>query len=209
MIAIPRSKKKTLKNGLKILTEKIATMRSVAMGILVGAGAGNETREESGISHFIEHMTFKGTKKRSAYDIAHALDAVGGKINAYTGKEYTAYHAVVLDKHVDIAIDVLCDMLLNPLFDPKDTELEKGVVLEEIKMYEDTPDELVHDFFAEKILRGHPVGKPTIGLEETVKSIRREDILSYRKKWYSPQNTNPGKAKKPFFNPCYPKLKGA
>ncbi|MEE8637484.1 MAG: pitrilysin family protein [Candidatus Margulisiibacteriota bacterium] len=189
MKIIPRSKKTTLKNGLRILTEQIPSMRSVAMGILVGAGTENETKEESGISHFIEHMTFKGTSKRSAYDIAHTLDAVGGKINAYTTKEYTVYFAVVLDKHVDVAIDVLFDMLQNSLFDPKAVEIEKGVVLEEIKMYEDTPDELIHDFFAEKILHGHPIGKPTIGLEETVKSIKREDILGYREKWYSPQNT--------------------
>lgn len=189
MTIVPFSKKVTLNNGLRILTEEIPSMRSVAMGILVGAGSGNETKEESGISHFIEHMTFKGTPKRTAYEIAHTLDAIGGKINAYTGKEYTIYYAVVLDKHIDIAIDVLCDILLNSLFNPQDIELEKGVVLEEIKMYEDTPDELIHDFFAEKILHGHPIGKPTIGLSETVKSIKREDILSYREKWYSPQNT--------------------
>jgi len=188
-MVIPKSKKKILKNGLRILSEEIPTMRSVAMGILVGAGSGNETRTESGLSHFIEHMTFKGTSKRSAFDIAHALDTVGGKINAYTTKEYTVYHTVVLDKHIDIAIDILCDMLQNSLFDSKATEVEKGVVLEEIKMYEDTPDELIHDFFAEKILHGHPIGKPTIGLEETVKSFKREDILNYREKWYAPGNT--------------------
>ncbi|KPJ69341.1 hypothetical protein AMJ44_04010 [candidate division WOR-1 bacterium DG_54_3] len=189
MTVIPRSKKKVFKNGLKILTENIPIVRSVAMGILVGTGSGNETQEENGISHFIEHMTFKGTPKRSAYEIAHTLDAVGGKMNAYTTKEYTVYYAVVLDKHLEIAIDVLCDILLNSVFNPKEMEREKRVILEEIKMYEDTPDELVHDFFAEKILHGHPIGKPTIGLEETVKSIKRDDILSYRKKWYSPQNT--------------------
>ena len=166
MTVIPRSKNKVFKNGLKILTENIPIMRSVAMGILVGTGSGNETQEENGISHFIEHMTFKGTPKRSAYEIAHTLDAVGGKMNAYTTKEYTVYYAVVLDKHLEIAIDVLCDILLNSTFDPKEMEREKRVILEEIKMYEDTPDELVHDFFAEKILHGHPIGKPTIGLEE-------------------------------------------
>ena len=188
-MAIPKSKKKILKNGLRILTEEIPAMRSVAMGILVGTGSGNETGAESGISHFIEHMTFKGTSKRSAFDIAHTLDAVGGKINAYTTKEYTVYHAVILDRHIEVAIDVLCDMLQNSLFDPKALEVEKGVILEEIKMYEDTPDELIHDLFAEKILHGHPIGKPTIGLEETVKAFKREDIQSYRKKWYAPGNT--------------------
>jgi predicted Zn-dependent peptidase len=189
MKVIPDSKKTVFKNGLRIITERIPVVRSVAIGILVGAGGGNETRQESGLSHFIEHMAFKGTAKRSAYDIAHALDAVGGKINAYTGKEYTMYYAVVLDEHIDIAIDVLCDILLNSSFDPKALDLEKGVILEEIKMYEDTPDELIHDFFAEKILHGHPVGKPTIGFNETVKATRREDILNYRQNWYSPKNT--------------------
>jgi predicted Zn-dependent peptidase len=186
---IPKAEKITLSNGLRILTEEIPVMRSVTMGILVGAGSGNEAKEESGISHFIEHMAFKGTSKRSAYEIAHTLDAVGGKMNAYTTKEYTVYYALVLNKHIGIAIDVLCDILLNSLLKPKDLETEKGVILEEIKMYEDTPDELIHDFFAEKILHGHPIGKPTIGLEETVKAIKRENIINYEKKWYSPQNT--------------------
>jgi len=185
---IPNSKRSVLNNGIKIITEPIPSLRSVAMGIMVGAGSGNESKEESGLSHLIEHMAFKGTSKRSAYDIAHALDAVGGKINAYTTKEYTMFYAVVLDKHIDIAIDVLCDMLRNSLFDPKAIELEKGVILEEIKMYEDAPDELIHDFFAEKILHGHPIGKPTIGLEETVRSFHHEDIKNYLEKWYSPAN---------------------
>jgi predicted Zn-dependent peptidase len=188
-MVIPDSKKLLLNNGLKIMTEEIPAMRSVAIGILVGTGSGNEIPKESGISHLMEHMAFKGTAKRSAYEIAHALDAVGGKMNAYTGKEYTMYYAVVLDKHIDTAIDVLCDIFLNSLFDPKDIALEKGVVLEEIKMYEDTPGEAIHDLFAEKILCGHPIGRPTLGLEETVNSIMREDILNYQKKWYSPHNT--------------------
>jgi len=185
---IPKANKLVLDNGLRIVSEPLTAMRSVAMGILVGTGSSNEAKSESGLSHFIEHMAFKGTHKRSAYDIAHALDSVGGRINAYTGKEQTMYHAVVLDRHIDIAIDVLCDMLLNSRFDPADMEMEKGVVQEEIKMYEDTPDELIHDFFAEKILHGHPAAKPTIGLQGTVRSFKRQDISSYMKKWYSPKN---------------------
>lgn len=189
MTNIPNGKKITLDNGLRIVTEEISSLRSVAMGILIGAGSGNETEKESGISHFIEHMTFKGTKKRSAFEIAHALDAVGGKINAYTSKEQTMYYAVVLDKHIDTAIDVLSDMVLNSLYDPKPMEVEKKVVLEEIKMYEDTPDEQVHDFFAQKILHGHPIGKPTIGFEKTVKSFEQKDVKNYLKKWYTPADT--------------------
>lgn len=185
---IPNAKILTLDNGIKLLLEEIPSMRSVSMGILVGAGSGNEAPPESGISHFIEHMTFKGTAKRSAYEIAHALDAVGGKMNAFTGKEMTMYYAVVLDKHIDIAIDVLSDIVLNSSFNPKEMETEKGVVLEEIKMYEDTPDELIHDLFTEKILHGHPLGAPTIGHAATISAIQRADILNYRKKLYSPSN---------------------
>lgn len=187
-MSIPNAKKHIIENGLQIVTEQIPSMRSVAMGILVGAGSGNETKDESGYSHFIEHMAFKGTKKRSAFEIAHALDSVGGKINAYTGKEQTVFYSVVLDKHIDIAIDVLTDILFNSRFDPNDIELEKGVVLEEIKMYEDTPDELIHDLFAEKILHGHPIGKPTIGTRKIIKSIKRDSIRKYQKKWYTPDN---------------------
>ncbi|MBU1027081.1 MAG: insulinase family protein [Candidatus Margulisbacteria bacterium] len=186
---IPNSKKKILPNGLRVVTEEIPSLRSIAMGIMVGAGPVNETAAESGISHLIEHMLFKGTSKRSAYEIAHALDAVGGKMNAYTAKEQTMYYAVVLDKHLDTAIDVLCDIYLNSLFNPKETELEKGVILEEIKMYEDTPDELIHDLFAQKILQGHPAGKSTLGTSKTVKSFKKDDILNYINTWYSPKNT--------------------
>ena len=188
MSPIPQSKKFVLPNGIRVLTEEIPSLRSVAMGIMVGVGSGNEVPKEAGISHYIEHMMFKGTKKRSAYEIAHALDAVGGKINAYTSKEVTMYHAVVLDKHIDTQIDVLCDIVLNSIYDPKEMETEKGVILEEIKMYEDTPDELIHDYFTEQILHGHPLGQPTIGFAETVKAVKRDDILDYRKRFYSPKN---------------------
>ena len=185
---IPNAKITVLPSGLRVITEEIPSVRSVAIGIMVGAGSGNEEPREAGISHYIEHMAFKGTSKRTAYDIAPALDSVGGKINAYTSKEVTVYYAVVLDQHIDIAIDVLCDMFLNSLFDPKEMETEKGVILEEIKMYEDTPDELIHDYFAQQILHGHPLGNPTIGSSETVRAVKREDIINYRQRLYSPRN---------------------
>ncbi|HVN67052.1 MAG TPA: pitrilysin family protein, partial [Candidatus Sulfotelmatobacter sp.] len=188
MTSLPNSRKHVLPNGLKIMTEEIPSMRSVAMGIMAGVGSGNEQPKEAGISHYIEHMMFKGTNKRSAFEIAHALDSVGGKMNAYTSKEVTMYYAVVLNRHIDVAIDVLCDMLRNSLFDPQEMETEKGVILEEIKMYEDTPDELVHDYFAEQILHGHPLGAPTIGREATVKAVKRQNIIDYMKQFYSPQN---------------------
>jgi predicted Zn-dependent peptidase len=188
MTTIPQAKKFVLPNGLRILTEEIPTLRSVAMGIMAGVGSGNEDPAVAGISHYIEHMNFKGTKKRSAYEIAHALDSVGGKMNAYTSKEVTVYYAVVLDRHIDTQIDVLCDIVLNSIYDAKEMETEKGVILEEIKMYEDTPDELIHDYFAEQILHGHPLGKPTIGFAETVKAVKRNDIVDYVKRFYSPKN---------------------
>ena len=188
MITIPQAKKYVLPNGLRIVTEDLPALRSVSMGILTGVGSGNEAVKEAGLSHYIEHMMFKGTKKRNAYEIAHALDSIGGKMNAYTSKETTVYYAVVLDKHIATQIDVLSDMVLGSLFDAKEMEIEKGVILEEIKMYEDTPDELIHDYFAERILHGHPLGQPTIGHAASVKAMRRDDIVDYVGRFYSPSN---------------------
>ncbi len=187
-MAIPEHKITVLENGVKLLTETMSDVRSVAMGIVVGAGSGLETDTIAGISHFIEHMAFKGTKKRSAFDIASELDAVGGKMNAYTSKELTTYYAVTLDKHIPVATDVLSDIFLNSVYDSKEIELEKGVIVEEIKMYEDTPDELIHDFFTETIYKGHPLGRSTIGNEKSVRSIGRENMIDYIKEFYSPDN---------------------
>jgi len=188
MAMIPNAKKTILPGGIRLLTEEIPSMRSAAMGIMFGTGSGSETPENAGISHYIEHMMFKGTKKRTAFEIAHALDSVGGKMNAYTSKEATMYYAVILDKHIDVAIDVLCDMVANSVYDEKEMEVEKGVILEEIKMYEDTPDELIHDYFAEQILSGHPLGQPTIGHAKSVKATKREHIIQYLQEYYSPRN---------------------
>jgi predicted Zn-dependent peptidase len=185
---IPEHKKTVLKNGVILLTETMEDVRSAAMGIVVGAGSGLEQDPIAGISHFIEHMAFKGTSKRSAFDIASELDAVGGKMNAYTSKELTTYYAVTLDKHIDIAADVLSDIFLNSVYDSKEMELEKGVIAEEIKMYEDTPDELIHDFFMETIFHGHPLGRPTIGHEKSVRSIDRRNMLDYIRENYTPDN---------------------
>ncbi len=185
---IPEHKQTVLKNGITLLTETMEDVRSVAMGIIVGAGSGLEQDPIAGISHFIEHMAFKGTLKRSAFDIASELDAVGGKMNAYTSKELTTYYAVTLDKHINIAADVLSDIFLNSVYDAKEMELEKGVIVEEIKMYEDTPDELIHDFFMETIFHGHPLGRPTIGHEGSVRSIDRKQMLDYIKENYTPDN---------------------
>jgi predicted Zn-dependent peptidase len=188
-MAIPESKKTVLDNGVTLITETMADVRSVAMGIVVGTGSGHEVEQHAGISHFIEHMAFKGTKKRTAFDIASEFDAVGGRMNASTGKELTTYYAVTLDKHMDVAVDVLSDIFLNSIYDQKEMELEKGVIVEEIKMYEDTPDELIHDFFTEVIYHGHPLGRPTIGSEKSVRSITRDNMIDYTKELYTPDNT--------------------
>jgi predicted Zn-dependent peptidase len=188
-MAIPNWKMAKLPNGIRVVTESISEMRSVAMGIIASVGSGHETDDIAGISHFVEHMAFKGTNKRSAFQIASELDAVGGKMNAFTSKELTCYYAVVLDKHLNVAADVLTDIYLNSVHDPKEMELEKGVIVEEIKMYEDTPDELVHDLFTEVIYHGHSLGRPTIGSEKTVRAINRQDMKAYMDKFYTPENT--------------------
>jgi len=185
---IPISEKSVLPNGLKVISESIPSLRSAALGIVVGAGSADELAGEEGLTHFIEHMAFKGTGRRSAFQIAQELDAVGGRLNAYTSKEYTVYYAVVLDRHFDVAADVLADIFLNPALRDNDINMEKGVILEEINMYEDTPDEMVHDLFAETILHGHPAGKPTLGNKDSVSGFKRDSFLNYRNRLYRPDN---------------------
>lgn len=178
--------KTTLPNGVRIVTEQIPHVRSVSLGIWVGAGSRDEDEANSGIAHFIEHMLFKGTGKRSAKEIAETLDAVGGQLNAFTSKEYTCYYAKVLDEHLDIAVDLLSDMFFNSLFKEEDVEKEKNVIIEEIKMYEDAPDEIVHDLFAGTLWSGHALGRPVIGTEEIIKSLKRDDLLQFKEQFYSP-----------------------
>lgn len=181
--------KLTLSNGVRILTEKIPAVRSVAVGIWVKVGSRDEAKNIAGISHFIEHMMFKGTKNRTAKDLAEALDAVGGQLNAFTSKEYTCYYAKVLDEHLGLAIDVLSDMFFNSVFDEAEIEKEKNVILEEIKMYEDTPDDQVHDLLTSQVLEKHPLGRPIIGTKESVAGLTRTDIMEYYQTHYVPKNT--------------------
>jgi len=188
MGSIPKSQKTVLDNGLTIITERIHSVRSAAFGIFVGSGSSSEDATEAGISHFLEHMNFKGTPTRTAFQIAEEFDAVGGKINAYTSKEYTCFYGITLDRHIQTAISVISDLFLNSLYDPDEIELEKGVVLEEIKMYQDAPDELVHDIFLKTILSGHPLGESVIGTKKSVSNLKRKDILSYQKRFYTPNN---------------------
>jgi len=185
----PDYKIEKLSNGLTVVMEEVPYIRSVSVGFLVGAGSKNETKDNAGISHFIEHMQFKGTAKRTSLDIAQEMDAIGGRINAHTSKEYTKYYAVVLDTHTDIAIDVLSDMYLNSVYDKKELETERNVILEEINMYEDTPDELIHDLSTQYIWDGHMLGKPIIGDRKSVANIDRKKIIDYHKDFYTPDNT--------------------
>lgn len=180
--------KTVLDNGVRILSEEIPHVRSISTGIWVNVGSRDEQDSDSGISHFMEHMMFKGTEKRTPKEIAEELDAVGGHLNAFTTKEYTCYHTRVLDDHFKLAVDLLSDMIFNSKFDQQDIEREKNVILEEIKMYEDAPDELVHDIFSNTIWKGHPLGRSIIGTEETVKSIGRADLIKYYQQHYIPAN---------------------
>jgi predicted Zn-dependent peptidase len=188
MTQIPKVEKTVLDNGITIVSEKIPSFRSVALGFFVETGSVTETISENGISHFIEHMSFKGTTKRTAFQVAQELDMVGGKINAYTSKENTCYYTLSLDEHLGLALDILTDIFVDPLFDPEEVEKERGVILEEIKMFEDTPDELVHDVFTQTILDQHPLAKTIIGTKSTVGAVTREKILEYRKRYYTPNN---------------------
>jgi len=181
-------KKETLANGVRIVTEEIPYVRSVSIGIWVGAGSRDEDENNNGVAHFIEHMMFKGTAKRTAKDIAETLDAVGGQLNAFTSKEYTCYYAKVLDEHLDIAIDLLSDMLFNSSFREDDLEKEKNVVIEEIKMYEDAPDELVHDIFASTLWSDHALGRPVIGSEKIIKGLDREAVVGFKNRFYGPDS---------------------
>lgn len=179
----------TLDNGVRVIFEKIPYVRSVSVGIWVGAGSRNEEKEINGISHFIEHMLFKGTKKRSAKEIAESIDSIGGQINAFTGKECTCYYTKTLDTHIDIAIDVLADMFFNSVFSEKDIDIERKVVIEEINMYEDSPEDLVHDFFSETVWENDAIGMPILGTYECLQNINRDRIVEYISNHYLPENT--------------------
>src|SRR5437879_10845950 len=187
MVADVRSiKKHVLPNGLTILTEKMQHIRSVAIGIWLKTGSRHEDAEVNGISHFVEHMVFKGTRNRSALDIAKQMDSIGGNMDAFTGKETICFNAKVLDEHLPIAMDVLSDIVLNPLFEPKDILREKGVILEEIKMDEDNPDYLVHEIFTQNFWKDHPLGRPILGTRDTVKRFERAPVFDFYSQRYAP-----------------------
>ena len=164
-------RKTTLPSGLRVLTEAMPAVRSVSIGIWADVGSSLEAHDDRGISHLVEHMLFKGTQRRSARAIAETMDGVGGNLNAFTDKESTCYYAKVIDRHAPLAMDVLGDMFLNSTFDPDELGKEQKVVLEEIKMYEDSPDELIHDLFLQTMWSGANLGEPTIGFADTVVAV--------------------------------------
>lgn len=188
-VSTPRNiRKHVLPNGVTILSEEMQGIRSVAIGVWVKTGSRHETAERNGISHFIEHMVFKGTKNRSALEIARQMDSIGGNMDAFTGKETICFNAKVLDEHLPIAVDVISDLVLNPTFAPKDIDREKGVILEEIKMDEDNPDYLVHEIFTQNFWKDHPLGKPILGTKETVKALDQAAILENFGTRFSPNS---------------------
>ncbi len=178
--------KSILDNGVKVITERIPYLNSVSIGVWVTIGSRDEKPSENGISHFIEHLLFKGTEKRTAFDIAKEIDSVGGTLNAFTGREYTCFYAKVIDKNLPLAIDLLSDIFLNSIMDIKDVERERMVILQEIKMTEDIPDDYIHDLFNRVCWGDHPLGFPIFGTSELVQSFQRDQIYNYFKENYQP-----------------------
>ncbi len=182
-------KKYTLNNGLRIVAEKIDYVKSVSFGIWVKVGSTNENDNTNGMSHFIEHMLFKGTKNRSANQIAEDTDNIGGQMNAFTSKDCTCFYIKVLDENLDAAVDILSDMFFNSTFAEEEIEKEISVVIEEIKMYEDSPEDVVHDKLSETVFKNSPLAYPILGTIDNLKSYTRERVLAYKEEQYTPERT--------------------
>jgi predicted Zn-dependent peptidase len=181
-------RRQKLPNGLTVITEQMKHIRSASIGIWLQTGSRDEEAEWNGISHFIEHMVFKGTKHRTAEQIAREVDSIGGNMDAFTAKECICFNVKVLDEHVPTALDILSDLVLNPVFDANDIARERGVIMEEIKMDEDNPDYLVHEIFTQNFWKDHPLGKPILGTKETVKRFDREPVLDAYAHRFAPGN---------------------
>lgn len=181
-------KKYTCQNGVRVVLEEIPHVRSVAIGIWVGTGSRDEDEQNNGISHFLEHMYFKGTETRNAREIAESFDSIGGQVNAFTSKEYTCYYAKVLDNHAPFALDILADMFFNSIFDSEELNKEKNVVLEEIKMYEDAPDDIVHDLLSKASYETHSLGYPILGTESSLNSFTSDMLKEYVHNMYTTDN---------------------
>lgn len=178
-----------LPNGIKVITEEMSGVYSVTAGIWVGTGSAYETPESAGVSHFLEHMLFKGTEKRSCKEIAEIMEQVGGQMNAFTAKEYTCFYIKALGEQLDLGLDVLADMYLHSVFAPAEYQKERGVILEEINMYQDSPEDMVADLFNAVIMPRHPYGRPIIGTVESVSALTRDDIAAYHHKSYVAPHT--------------------
>jgi predicted Zn-dependent peptidase len=180
-------RKDTLVNGIRVVSETLPKSRSVSIGVWVKVGSRHEPEEIGGISHFIEHLFFKGTGKRTAKDIAIEMDSIGGEMNAFTSQETTTYYVKVVDEHLPIAIDLLSDILVGSRFDPLEMEKERKVILEEIKGVEDTPDDYIHELFIGTVWPNNSLGRPILGTRETIRGMKHEDIISYIDRYYSPR----------------------
>lgn len=178
----------TLDNGMRIIGQKLPSFNSISVGVWVGTGSVKEVQGEEGLSHFIEHMLFKGTQKRSAIQIATQMDDIGAQINAFTSKESTCYYIKATKEHLEKSVEMLSDMIINSAFDPKEMEKEKGVVIEEIAMVEDTPEDLVMEIMGKEFYKNHPLGQPILGTKESVSSFSQKDIFNYIKKHYVASN---------------------
>lgn len=182
----PTFQRTILPNGVRVVTETIPSVRSISVGVWVHTGSRDEQAGEEGICHFIEHMVFKGTERRRMHQIARRMEFVGGYLNAFTGKEYTCYFARALDEHLGRAIDTVCDLVLEPTFPEKELQKEKDVVIEEMKMYEDAPEDYIFDLFEAEIYAGHPLAHPVIGMPETVQGFTRPQLLDFMDQHYTP-----------------------
>jgi predicted Zn-dependent peptidase len=178
--------KTQLDNGIRVVTEALPALDSVSLGIWIQTGSRDEGPSERGLSHFIEHLLFKGTERRSAFDISREIESVGGSINAFTGKEYTCYHAKILKRDTALAVDIVADIVAHSVFDPQEIERERMVVMQEIKMVEDTPDDYIHDLFHRSFWGDHPLGYPITGVKENVVSFQREEIIAFLRGHYTP-----------------------
>ena len=178
----------TLPNGARLLTEAVPGARSAALGFFVGVGSRHEKAGDNGAAHFIEHMLFKGTHRRSAAQLARDMDAIGGQVNAYTTKEHTCFYARTLDKHLDRSLDILSDMLFSSRFDQRDVEMERGVILEEIGMYEDTPEDLVSERLTAAVYKGTPLARPILGTEASLSKMTGESLAAWQKEHYRAGN---------------------
>ena len=178
----------TLPGGLRVITEQVPGVRSVAFGVWVNVGSRDETGSQMGSAHYLEHLLFKGTRKRSAMEISSSIEAVGGDLNAFTTKEYTCYYARVLDVDLPLAIDVVCDVVTDALIRTEDVEAERGVILEEIAMHDDDPGDVVHDEFAAAMFGDTPLGRPVLGTIDTIEGISRTSINNFYRRRYRPES---------------------